>query len=236
MSYNAWPLPKLPKELQRPELAKLKKMGYKFDDARDVVSICEKKIAKFFGSEYCVVTDCCSHAIFLSLEYLKFNGEISRKQEITIPKHTYISVPMQILHAGLLLKLRDYAWKGSYELEPTRVMDAAVVWEEGGYVKNSLMCLSFQIKKAIPTGRMGAVLTDNKDAAEWIRLASYDGRDLSVPYDSDGHVKMMGWHMYATPEDCARTIILMDAGCGINGAYLGSDSYPDIEQMMEGIL
>ena len=42
--YNSWPLGKLPKEFQRPELEMLKENGYEWTDARDVIDIFERKI------------------------------------------------------------------------------------------------------------------------------------------------------------------------------------------------
>jgi len=232
--YNSWPCGNVPKELQRPELDDLKKHGYEWSDPRDVVDICERKIADFFGAKFCVTTDCCSHAIFLSLQYLREFGELDAYENIIIPKHTYISVPMQIIHAGLKVSFGDIRWQGYYNLGHTRVIDAAVIWERDSYVQHSLMCLSFQIKKNIPTGKMGAILVDDIEAYEWLKLVSYDGRDLTTPYDSIGHVRMLGWHMYATPEDCARTIMLMDS-IKEEGRYMGSDSYPDVSEMFNFI-
>jgi len=232
--YNSWPLGKLPKELQRPEPDIIRDMGYEWDDPRDVVDICEKKIAAFFGAKYCVTTDCCSHALFLSLQYCKEFGIIDNFDTITIPRHTYVSVPMQIIHAGLNVLYKDIEWDGYYHLLPTPVIDAAVMWKKDSYIPYSLMCLSFQIKKAIPTGKMGAILTDDFNAFDWLKRASYDGRDLTTPYDSEGHVSMLGWHMYATPEDCARTIILMDA-IKEQGSYMGDKNYPDVSQMINNL-
>jgi dTDP-4-amino-4,6-dideoxygalactose transaminase len=233
--YNPWPLGKLKPEHQRTEPDLLKQRGYPWSDPRDIVDMCEEKIAKFFGATYCVTTDCCSHALFLSLQYCLSHGEIKKAASITIPKHTYVSVPMQIIHAGLKVKFKNCEWKGWYALMPTRIIDAAVMWEKDSYKFNSLMCLSFQIKKAIPVGKMGAILTDDPDAAKWLKLASYDGRDLTTPYDSPGHVNILGWHMYATPEDCARAIMLMDDLPDSRGSYMGNKNYPDVEQMIKGL-
>lgn len=229
--YNPWPLGKLDKKHQRPEPDLLRERGYQWNDPRDIVDMCEHKIATFFGAKYCVTTDCCSHAIFLSLQYLLAKREIDHKDEIIIPRHTYVSVPMQILHSHLLVRFVDEVWNGYYRLYPTPVIDAAVYWKRNGYIPDSLMCLSFQIKKAIPTGKMGAILTDDPIAAKWMKIASYDGRDLTTPYDSPNHVRMIGWHMYATPEDCARTILLMD-DLPERGAYMGSANYPDASKMI----
>ena len=233
-NYNPWPLGKVPAAFHRFEPEFIKRDGYEWTDARDIVDLCEEKIAKFFGAKYCVTTDCCSHAIFLSLQYLKYKGEIDSFEDIVIPRHTYVSVPMQVLHAGLHVRFKDIEWQGYYRLEPTRVLDAAVIWQRNAYVPDSLMCLSFQIKKMIPTGKMGAILTDDGDAHRWLKLASYDGRDLTVPYDDENHIRMMGWHMYATPEDCARTIMLMDK-IDKEGRYLGSKDYPDASLMLKNI-
>ena len=42
-------------------------------DPWDIVGLFEKKIAVFTGSKYAISVDCCTHAIFLSLKYLKSN-------------------------------------------------------------------------------------------------------------------------------------------------------------------
>jgi hypothetical protein len=113
--YNSWPLGKVPKELQRPELDELKNMGYEFSDPRDVVDIFEEKVAKFAGSKYAVSVDCCSHGLFLSLKYLESIGETLKNiesikynfGEITIPKRTYVSTPMQINQAGYTVNFDD---------------------------------------------------------------------------------------------------------------------------------
>lgn len=233
-NYNPWPLGKLLKEFQRPEPELIIQLGYKWDDPRDIVDICENKIAEFFGARYAVTVDCCSHAIFLSLQYLLKTNEIDYNDEIVCPKQTYISVPMQIVHAGLFVKFEDIVWQGYYYLKPTRVIDAAVMWEKNSYFPNSLMCLSFQIKKAVPTGKMGVILCDSEKERDWLKLASYDGRDLTSPYDSKGHVKMLGWHMYATPEDCARTILLMDK-VSDKGRYMGNENYPNVSEIFKSI-
>ena len=44
--YTSWPVGKIPKELQRPELDQLTELGYDWDDPRDVVDMFEKKVAK----------------------------------------------------------------------------------------------------------------------------------------------------------------------------------------------
>ena len=47
----------------------------------------EEAIADFFGAPYAVATDCCTHALELCLR-------LKNAKTISVPKHTYISVPM----------------------------------------------------------------------------------------------------------------------------------------------
>ena len=207
VNYSSWPIGKLPKEWQRPELDKVREAGYVWNDARDIIDIFEKKVAEFAGSKYAVSVDCCSHGLFLCLKYAGFGAGTT----ITIPKNTYVSVPMQIIHAGFHVKFEEREWRGVYRLSPLKIYDGAVRWKRGMYVgDNALQVVSFQIKKRIPIGRGGMILTDSKDAYERLKLMSYDGRDLNLPYDHPEHIKCMGYHFYMTPEDAARGILLMD--------------------------
>lgn len=141
-----------------------------------------------------------------------FDKMIAQESWVVISgRRTYVSVPMQIKHAGCALSFRDYEWSGQYNLQGTRIWDAAVRWNKGMFVgEDALQVVSFQLKKRVPIGRGGMVLTDDKEAADWIRLASYDGRDLTTDYTDPNHFRMLGYHMYMTPEDAARGIILMD--------------------------
>ena len=220
--YNSWPIGKLPKEWQRPELDQIKELGYQWDDPRDVIDIFEKKVAKFAGSKFAIAVDCCSNGIFLSLKYLKAKGTI------TIPSKTYVSVPMQIIHAGCKVNFENIKWSGIYQLKPFPVYDGAVRWTKNMYVGNeALQIVSFQLKKRIPIGKGGMILTNSEAAYKWLKKASYDGRDLSVYYPDDDF-DILGWHMYMTPEDAARGIILMDQIPEINEDTGDSEKYSDL--------
>jgi len=220
--HKIWPLGQVPEELQRPELSLLKQSGYSWQDPYDIVDMFEKKVAKFAGAKFGVAVDCCSHGLFLSLKYLNATGTI------TIPSRTYVSVPMQIHHAGCTPKLIDAKWTGRYRLDPYPVWDAAVRWQENMYT-DGLHVVSFQIKKRIPIGRGGMILTDDENAAAWLRKARHDGRDLKIPYDVDNFA-INGWHYYMTPEDAARGILLMDA---IPGSYPDSGNHQTYVDLAE---
>ena len=207
MSYKSWPLGQLPQEFQRPELEQIKKLGYKWKDPRDVITMFEDKVSKFAGAKYGVAVDCCSHGLFLSLKFYK--DILKMKNEfIEIPSYTYCSVPMQIKHAGFNPKFKDIQWSGVYQLKPFDIWDGAVRWTKGMY-KGGFHIVSFQLKKRIPIGRGGMILTDDPAAAEWFRKMTYDGRDLNIGYMEDDF-QYCGYHYYMTPEDAARGIILMD--------------------------
>jgi dTDP-4-amino-4,6-dideoxygalactose transaminase len=196
---------KLPAEWQRPEPNLIKALGYDWDDPRDIIGIFERKLAEYSESNFCVLTDCCSHALFLAAKYRNITGEV------LVPENTYASVPMQLMHAGCEVKFIGMEWSGIYKLDPLDIYDGAGRFTKGMYMGgDSLQTLSFQIKKRLPIGRGGAILTNSVEAYKWLKLASYDGRDLETPYDSSAHIKNLGWHFYMTPEDAARGILLMD--------------------------
>ena len=171
----------------------------------------EESLAKYTDSTYAVALDSCSNAIFLSLKWIGIEGT-----EITIPKHTYMSVPCQILHAGGKICFHDSPrhLEGGYRLEPTPVWDSALSFTKGMYVADQLMCLSFTgPSKILKLGKGGAILTDNPEAYEWFKRARYHGRN---PIDHrEDTFDMLGWNMYMTPETAARGLVLM-AGMGDN--------------------
>lgn len=210
VNYNPWPLGKVPEHLQRPEIAELRKRGYDFDDAREIVTLFENKVAQFTGAPYAVAVDCCTHAIELALAYEFYCERITKWQKIVIPENTYCSVPQLLRRWFASVTTEPLQWEGMYQIKGTRVIDSAVRWENGMYQPFYLQCLSFQIKKPIPIGRGGVILCSSLEEYQWLKLASYDGRDLNTPYDSHDHVKFPGYHYYMTPEDAARGIILMD--------------------------
>jgi dTDP-4-amino-4,6-dideoxygalactose transaminase len=218
--YKQWPLGQLPPELQRPELNQLKDRGYSFGNPTEVVDIFEKKVADFCGSKFAVAVDCCSNAIFLILKY------INNPQKVKIPYFTYASVPMQILHAGYEFEFVEKEWSGIYKLDPLNVWDFAGRWTKGMY-EGGYAALSFQIKKRLPIGRGGMILCNDYDAYTWFKKACYDGRDLEKNYMEDD-IEMLGWHMYMTPEDAARGIILMDNISEVNDDSHSHMSYKDL--------
>ena len=151
----------------------------------------EKEIAEFFGAPYAVSVDCCTHGLELCLRYTNAN-------KISVPKHTYISVPFLANKLGIELEWRDENWQDYYSITDS-VIDAAVLWEKDSYVPGTFMSVSFQFRKHLSLGRGGVILTDNKEAAEELKKMSYDGRLPDVPW-RDQDISSMGYHYYMTPE------------------------------------
>ena len=157
----------------------------------EIISEFEKNIANFFGSPYAVATDCCTHGIELSLRYTKANC-------ISVPAHTYLSVPMLANKLNIHLQWRDEIWQDYYYLTD-KIVDAAVLWKKNSYIPGTFMSISFQFKKHLSLGRGGIILTDNKDAAIALKKMSYDGRTPDRPWHEQ-NIDMMGYHYYMTPE------------------------------------
>ena len=189
-----------------------------------IVEEFEKVIAEYAGAKYGVAVDSCCNALLLSCKYLKV-------KTVQIPKFTYPGVACAIINAGGKVTFRDTEWQGRYMLYPYNIYDSALRFRELMYVPETLYCLSFHAKKHLPIGRGGMILTDDKEARDWLRKARFDGRD-QVPLDKD-NITMTGWNCYLTPEQAARGLTLFDIGR--NKFYDDIDStkqsYPDLSKI-----
>lgn len=170
-----------------------------------IVEQFEELIADFAGSKYAVAVESCTAAIFLSLQYRKHKGININITEVSIPAYTYPSTPCSIIHSGWKVNFSSWVWEGEYELYPLKVWDAALRFKRNMY-HGGLQCLSFHIKKHLKIGRGGAILTDDKEAYEWLKRARFDGRN-PIPLQEDNFT-MLGWNAYMEPANAARGIQL----------------------------
>lgn len=192
----------------------------------NVVADFEEAVADYAGSKYAVATESCTAAIFLSLMYQKkhrYTLPDYVTNYIYIPKLTYPGVACSIIHAGFKLRFVDEEWKGEYELQSRGIWDAALRFKRGMY-HGGFQCLSFHIKKILPIGRGGMILTNNEDAYEWLKKARFDGRS-PVPLLEDNFT-MLGWNMYMQPGDAARGMQLLQV--------LGDRELADIDMKTQG--
>lgn len=193
-------------------------------NAFSVVEDFEQRVAEYAGSHCAVAVDCCTSAIFLSLQYLKATQH-GLPRKVTLPARTYVSVPMACIHAGFDVEFEDRLWLGTYQLEPFDLWDGAKRFRRGMY-QGGLHCLSFHAKKILPIGRGGMVLTDDEGAAHWMKRARYDGREgRAYPQES---ISMLGWHCYMTPEQAARGLQLLDVLP--EGMPDQTEDYPDLRK------
>lgn len=158
----------------------------------EVIKKFENKIAEFYGSPYAVAVDCCTHSIELCLRYKEI-------KKFTVPPNTYPSVPNLARKIGVEFEWEEQNWSDFYFLGGTNIIDAAVYWKKDGYLKNSLMCLSFQFQKHLSLGRGGMILTDDKKARDELKKMSYDGREPNIPWRKQ-NITTLGYHYYMTPE------------------------------------
>lgn len=168
-------------------------------ERNNVIRQFEKTIAKHCGAKYGIAVESCTAALFMCCKYFNVS-------EVSIPKKTYHSVPMTVLHCGGSVNFTNEKWKGAYQLKPYPIWDSAVRFKKDMYVPGSFQCLSFQYSKHIPIGRGGMILTDNKKAADLFRIARNDGRQ-EIPKERDA-VKSWGYNLYMTPEQAARGLAL----------------------------
>ena len=184
-----------------------------------VVEMFEENVAKYCGSKYAVAVDNCTDAIMMCCQYLKI-------KEATIPTRTYLSVPQSIMNSGAKVKLREYSWRGIYQLEPHPIYDAAKRFTSNMYIPETYMCLSFHHKKILKIGKGGMILTDNADAVEWFKKVRYEGRD-HVADDID----ICGWNAYMTPEQAARGLTLLQTLPQHNEDQPEEPQYRDLRTM-----
>lgn len=170
----------------------------------------EKELAKYTGAPYVLAIDNQSNALFLCLLYKKYKGHLSKGQPVSIPSHTYPSVPCEIIRAGLSVEFRpsNPNLTGMYELGETGVIDSALRFTTGMYLKGTMMCLSFTGPfKHLKLGKGGAILLDDKEAYEKIKKWRFSGRG-EMSYHEDPLVDL-GFNHYMMPEIAARGIQLM---------------------------
>ena len=225
-----------------------------------VVKDFEAELCKYTGAPYCVTTTSCTMALLLAVAWhlreIKrspmLGSNIRPRPVIEIPKHTYVGVPMSIIHAGGRPTFRDEDWHGAYQLKPLPVWDSARwltkhLWHAaatkdvqattGECIKvlvGGMVCVSFHWAKTIGIQQGGAILHDDPEADRWLRMARFDGREEGV-HPKDQKHWIIGHHAYMSPETAAAGLVRL-ALLPENNAPLpwgpGTDSdYPDLSQI-----
>lgn len=193
-------------------------------NAHKITAEFEKALCDYTGALYAVAIDNCSNALFLALYYeLRVKDQAYSKKitganpTITIPRHTYPSVPCEIIHAGGKVAFdKDGNWPdgkitGMYPLLGTNIFDSALRFTCNMVSSGYHYCLSFTGPyKHLKLGKGGAILTDNEQAYNWFKKARFSGRsECSYHDDNFDDNPVVGWNFYMMPEIAARGLQMM---------------------------
>lgn len=203
-----------------------------------IVKDFEAAVCEYTGAPYCVAVNSCTMALLLAVAYHTKDliNHVSdgdwveyKRIPIEIPKLTYVSVPMSIIHAGGRPTFRDEQWSGAYQLKPLPVWDSARRFTSGMYAAGSMMCVSFHATKVVGDTQGGAILHDNPEADVWLRKARFDGRTEGVA-PIDDTFDQIGYHCYMSPDTAAKLLLKMWSLPKHNDD-LPHDIYPDLSAM-----
>ena len=199
----------------------------------EIVRRFEIEVAIYTGAPCVVATTSCSMAIFLVLQYLKAHGKLP--PEINIPKHTYVSIPMGILHAGSRPTFRDETWRGVYQLKPLLLWDAARRFTKDMYLSDEcgigfghIMATSHHWSKILGIQQAGCILHNDDHMDRWLRRARFDGRSEGVPPKADSF-DQLGWHAYLSPEIAAEGLVRLSF-LPRDNPDLPTDDYPNLAE------
>ena len=187
-----------------------------------VIADFEKEVAKFFDAPYAVAVDCCTHGLELCLRYKK-------AKKIIVPNRTYLSVPMLADKLNIEMEWYDKKWQDYYYITDD-IIDAAVFWEEGGYIPNTYMCVSFQFRKHLSLGRGGIILFDKEEDFDILKRMSYDGRSPDESW-SVQNIKTIGYHYYMTPETAVLGLKKLPAAIETPPKRWVYTDWPDLTEM-----
>lgn len=181
-------------------------------------------LAAYTGAKYAVCVDSCTSALHLCL--LR-----SKENVIHLPSNTYVGVAMAAQHAGKSVVFDDIEWAGIYQINPTNIYDSAKRFTCDMYIPRSLMCLSFHYKKHLKIGRGGAILTDDEEVYEWLKLARNCGKDSSIPL-SNQTFNVCGFNMLLHPDLAVKGVELLKE-LPINNDDLPYEYYGNLKEQIK---
>lgn len=199
----------------------------------DITAEFERRLCEYTCAPYAVSVDNQSNALFLALMYEASLGKV--KRVISIPKHTYPSVPCAIIHSGNFVNFVDSTkmLTGEYQLFSSSVWDSALRFTFNMFRPGQMQCLSFTGPyKHLKLGKGGAILTDDIKAYKWLKKARFSGR-AECSYHDD-YFDMLGWNFYLLPEIAAKGVRDMQQFYNLDGTpkHMPDISlpYPDLSQ------
>lgn len=208
----------------------------------NIVEQLELEVAKYTGAPMCAVVNSCTNALGIVLEWMMRNNreEHKGKVPISMPKFSYIGVPMQCARAGFKIEFRDEEWEGEYQLSPYDIWDSARrfrkdMWYETGptmcydVMGSRFKCVSFHRTKILGHSQGGAILHNVKEFQNYAEMMRFDGRTPAALPQTDMPT-VLGRHCYMDPEVAAALLhnfyYLPDYNLD-----LPKSNYPDLSQM-----
>ena len=186
----------------------------------------EAALCDYTGAKYAVAVTSCTMALLLSCAWWKQRHGRTR---VSVPKRTYVSVPMSVLHAGHDLAFHDEKWQGAYLLRGTNIWDSARRFHAAmACVPGQFQCVSFHASKILALEQGGAILHHDDEADAWFRRARFDGRTQGVD-PKDDTIDMLGYHCYVSPSVSAAGLMKLSVLPQFNHDLPNSD-YPDLSQ------
>ncbi len=185
----------------------------------------ESELCNYTGAPFAVCVGSCSVALQLALMRVV---QPRYCNTITIPKRTYVSVPMAIKLAGFYVGWRDEDWRGAYKLAPYPIWDCARRFTSGMYVPGQFQCLSFSSSKILGIEQGGCILHDDPEADDWFRRARFDGRTEEVSTHDD-NFDIVGLHAIMLPSIAAQLVLKLHH-LPKHNEDLPRISYPDLSK------
>lgn len=210
-------------------------------DPHAVTRAFEAEVARYTGAKHCVAVNSCTMAILLAVRWYvrKLNDDLpfhELKPVVNVPRRTYVGVPMSVLHAGARIVWTNPQWDGAYQLYPSPVWDSArwlttdlykhLDGRTKGTADKALVCLSFHATKTLGIEQGGAILTDDAEAAAWLRRMRFDGRTEGVAV-ADDSITELGYHCYLNPSTAAQGLMRL-RGLPRHNLPMPWDDYPDL--------
>lgn len=181
----------------------------------------EQALCKYTGAPYAVAVSSCTAAILLACA--RFQPACT----VSVPKRTYISVPMAVIKAGHRVTFPEIKWTGSYRLAPLPVFDCALRFTSSMYRAGDYQCVSFAAAKILGLEQGGAILHDNYEADRWFRKMRFDGRRPGLEVSEDD-IDLIGYHFPMLPSTAAALTLRLHHLPKHNPDQVRE--YPDISQ------
>lgn len=156
----------------------------------DYVADIENKIAQYYNAPYAVYTLSCTQSIDFCITYTALSNT-------TCPQRTNLNVPLLLMKRSVAFSFEDNHWEKYYNLGNSNIIDAAVYWQQNGYIPGSLMCLSFQNRKHISAGGGGMILVDDLTAYNTLRqlrdnhLTTLSSNTVNFYHDKAAYISLI---------------------------------------------